>query len=277
MQKMKFLIVSLTTTLLFTCGCSREGSQDIDDQGPTLQFAGAQWSSTTATSSSPSSATNKNVKIRPLTGRAFAVQDFGSIPKGPVSDVLSQLKPLALAGDGAASYALFLKLNECSDLDRRLANGRPISDAETAVQCEKLSAKDQVSRSEWLGLAAEQGNIGAQLLYSMDSASALGGEAAMLRDPEATLEYKRKAAGYLEGLALQGSADALLQLGNAYQVGVLVGEDLVASRAYFEAARLSDPSLVPAQQLKGLEKEMSSEQISIALRKGEEIYGSCCR
>lgn len=264
--------------MLLTCGCRRESTQDIGDQTPPQKTSEAQSTSTSTNASSlPSSAANKDVKIRPLSGRAFAVQDFGSIPTGPVNDVLSQLKPLALAGDGASTYALFLKLNECSDLNRRVAKGRPVSDPEIAVQCAELSADDEVSSSRWLGLAAEQGNIGAQLLYSMDPASVLGGEAAMLRDPEATLEYKRKATGYLEGLASQGSADALLQLGNAYQAGVLVNEDLVASRAYFEAVRLSDPSLVPAQQLKGLEKEMSSEQISIALRKGNQIYGSCCR
>lgn len=275
---MELLALPLLAVLLLTSGCRGEKSQDIGAEQSPPKTTHAQGSSTPpAASAAPTSAANKNVEIRPLSGRAFAVQDFGPVPRGPVNDVIRQLRPLALAGDGASSYALFLKLNECSDINRRLAKGRPIQDADAASQCEELSAEDEVSRSEWLSLAAEQGNIGAQLLYSMDSASALGGEAAMLRDPEAVMEYKRKATSYLEGLASQGSADALLQLGNAYQAGVLVNEDLVASRAYFEAVRLSDPSLVPTQQVKGLENEMSAEQISTAVRKGEQIYGSCCR
>lgn len=225
----------------------------------------------------PAAAANRNMQIRAISGRAFAVEAFGFIPQGTVNDVIMQLAPHALAGDGAASYAIFLKLNECSDIARRQSRGQLPSDAETAAKCDELSARDEAKQPEWLGLAAEQGNIAAQLLYSMDPQSALGGEAAMLRDPEATLDYKRKATRYLNDLASRGSADALLQLGNAYQVGVLVDPDLVSSRAYFEAVRLSDPSLVSVQQLKGLERGMSSGQISTALEKGLMIHGTCCR
>jgi len=213
-----------------------------------------------------------------VSGRAFTVEDFGSNVSGSATDVIEQLKDQALAGDATASYAIFLKLNECVRLNERRAKGQPVRADEALISsCNKLSAEDEVSSPKWLGLAAEQGNIGAQLLYSMDSASALGGPAALLRDPEAVIEYKARAKTYLESLASQGSIDALLQLGNAYQAGVLVPEDLVTSRAYFEAVRLADPSLVSKMQLKGLEGSMSPDQLSLALRKGEEIHGSCCR
>jgi len=276
-NRLGILIFPLAATLWLASGCKQERPQHTDAPAQTLLAAEPESDSAVRNASARASPANRNVTIQPLSGRAFAVRDFGSAPNGPVNEVLAQLKTQALAGDGAASYAIFLKLFECNTLNMRAAKGLPIRDNDAAEQCEALSAADGITSTEWLSLAAEQGNIGAQLFYSMDPASALGGEAAMLRDPDATLEYKRKATGYLEGLASQGSADALLQLGNACQAGVLVNEDLVASRAYFEAVRLSDPSLVPVQQIKGLEKEMSSQQLSLALRKEAVIYGSCCR
>lgn len=56
----------------------------------------------------PAAAANRNMQIRAISGRAFAVEAFGFIPQGTVNDVIMQLAPHALAGDGAASYAIFL-------------------------------------------------------------------------------------------------------------------------------------------------------------------------
>lgn len=206
------------------------------------------------------------------------MKDFGSEVEGSAVDVIEKLESQALAGDATASYAIFLKLYSCANFNRRRAKDVASSADEMLVaQCDGLSAEDEVAATRWLSLAAEQGNIGAQLLYSMDSESALGGTAALLSNPEATIEYKQRANHYLETLASQGSLDALVQLGNAYQVGIMREEDVVSSRAYFEAARLANPSGVSKQQLKGLERSMTTEQLSMALRKGEQIYAACCR
>ena len=200
--------------------------------------------------STPGSAANRLVRVRQLSGRAYAVEDYGPIPPGTVHEVISRLSPLALAGDATASYGIFQKLNECKDINRRASRGVALHASENvATACIELSAEDELSSSRWLSLAAEQGNIGARLLYAADSQSALGGPAELLRNPDRTKEYKQTAVGYLQEMANQGSADALLQLGNAYHAGVLVDEDRVTSRAYFEAVRLADPSIVPARQV----------------------------
>ncbi len=249
-----------------------EGPQQVSS-GPTpstLQPAGS--------ASTPESAANRSVRVRQLSGRAYTVEDFGPIPSGTVDEVIATLSPLALAGDATASHGIFLKLNECKDINRRASRGGELYAPDIVVAaCLELSAENEVSSSRWLSLAAEQGNIGARLLYAADSESALGGAAALLRDPEGTKEYKQKAVGYLKEMASQGSADALLQLGNAYHAGVLVDGDLVSSRAYFEAVRLADPSIVPTQQVSSLDKALSAQQLSQALRKGNQIYDSCCR
>lgn len=249
-----------------------EGPQQVSS-GPTpsaLQPAGS--------ASAPGSAANRSVRVRQLSGRAYAVEDFGAIPSGTVDEVIAKLSPLALAGDATASHGIFLKLNECKDINRRASRGGALYAPDDVVAaCIELSAENEVSSSRWLSLAAEQGNIGARLLYAADSESALGGAAALLRDPEGAKEYKQKAVGYLKEMASQGSADALLQLGNAYHAGVLVDGDLVSSRAYFEAVRLADPSIVPTQQVSSLDKALSAQQLSQALRKGNQIYDSCCR
>lgn len=228
--------------------------------------------------STPGSAANRLVRVRQLSGRAYAVEDYGPIPPGTVHEVISRLSPLALAGDATASYGIFQKLNECKDINRRASRGVALHASENvATACIELSAEDELSSSRWLSLAAEQGNIGARLLYAADSQSALGGPAELLRNPDRTKEYKQTAVGYLQEMANQGNADALLQLGNAYHAGVLVDEDRVTSRAYFEAVRLADPSIVPARQVSTLDKSLSAEQLNLALRKGNQLYDSCCR
>ena len=230
------------------------------------------------TTSAPSSPANRAIRIRQLSGKAFAVQDFGPIPSGTVDQVIAELSPQALAGDATASYGIFLKLNQCADVTRRASRGANLGvAADVAKACMDMSAETEASSSKWLSLAAEQGNIGARLLYSADSESALGGPAELLRDPDRTKEYKQKATGYLQEMASQGNVDALLQLGNAYHAGVLVDGDLVTSRAYFEAVRLADPSIVPALQVSTLDKALSAQQLSMALRKGNQIHDSCCR
>ncbi|SNT83031.1 TPR repeat [Stenotrophomonas sp. CC120222-04] len=221
---------------------------------------------------------NRLVRVRHLSGRAYVVDDFGRVPSGTIDKVIAELSPLAMAGDATASYGIFLKLNECANINRRASRGVALQAApDVAAACNDLSAEHEVSSSKWLSLAAEQGNIGARLLYAADSESALGGPAELLRNPDRAKEYKQTAVGYLQEMASQGSADALLQLGNAYHAGVLIDEDLVASRAYFEAVRLVDPSIVPARQVSTLDKSLSGEQLSLALRKGNQIYDSCCR
>lgn len=273
-------LIVLIASLLLAGGCSRDGESTParELQGSPQPPSPTSAASPPPASSTPSSPANREVKVRHLSGRAYLVEDFGAIPDGPINSVIAGLKARALAGDATASYAIFLKINECADINRRTSKGLdPRANPATAEDCLKLPAQDEVSSSEWLTLAAEQGNIGARLLYSMDSESALGGPAEMLRDPDRTKEYKQRAVGYLQEMASQGSTDALLQLGNAYHAGVLVNEDLVASRAYFEAARLTDQSVVPTQQLQNLDKSLSAEQLSTALIKGAQIHGSCCR
>lgn len=239
-------------------------------------------SSSTSTSavaaSSPQSPANRAVRVRQLSGRAFAVEDFGRVPTGSVDKVIAELTPQAAAGDATASYGIFLKLNECANISRRASRGSALHAPEDVVAaCGDLSVENEFSSSKWLALAAEQGNIGARLLYAADSESALGGRAELLRDPDRVKDHKQRAAGYLEEMVNQGSVDALLQLGNAYHAGVLIDEDPVTSRAYFEAVRIADPSVVPVQQVSTLDKALSAQQLSLAIRKGNQIHDSCCR
>lgn len=231
-----------------------------------------------AAASAPGAPANRLVRVRHLSGRAYAVEDFGQVPSGTVDQVIAKLSPLALAGDAAASYGIYLKINECANISRRAARGSALgARPEVAAACADLSVENELSSSKWLSLAAEQGNIGAQLLYAADSESALGGPAEMLRDPDRVKDYKQRAVGYLENLVSQGSVDALLQLGNAYHAGVLIDGDPITSRAYFEAVRLADPTVVPVQQVSALDKKLSAQQLSQALRKGNQIHDSCCR
>lgn len=288
-QRNKFLFISVSIIVLAaTAWYSLSSAPDRENHAErssipasgneTASMQRTSAMSRPADSSAPGDPANRDLRIRQLPGRAFAVTDFGRVPSGTVDQVIAGLTPQALAGDATASYGIFLKLNECQNINRRASRGSAVQASPDVVSaCLDLSAENEISASRWLTLAAEQGNMGARLLYAADSESALGGPAALLRDPDRTKEYKQKATGYLQDMVAQGSVDALLQLGNAYHAGVLLDEDLVTSRAYFEAARLADPSVVPVQQINTLDKALSAQQLSIARRKGSQIHDACCR
>ncbi|WP_171966796.1 sel1 repeat family protein [Stenotrophomonas bentonitica] len=212
----------------------------------------------------------------PLGGRAFNVKDFGSAPEGNAASAIRGLEPLARAGDGKASYEIYLKISQCMPLIGLSRRARSSLDAKSEEECRDIPVESLAAKSDWLRRGAEQGHLGAQLVFVADPEQALGGLQEIFKNPDVVIEYKRQAMEYLESAADRGSMDALLRLGNAHQVGVMTEQDNTTSYAYYLAAERAAPGTVSSNRQQWLRDRLSVEQIRESKVKAEEIYDECC-
>lgn len=218
------------------------------------------------------------IATRSLGGRAYTITDMGEAPKGDAEMVIRDLTPAALAGDGRSSYSIHLKLRECVEMLRRFdIRGAAAVDSSTYESCRSLSADNYGRASEWLDRAAEQGHLGAQLLYVADPETTLGGPAEMLMQPQQIGPYKKKARTYLESAAADGSVEALMGLGDAYWFGALTERNPAEGLAYYRAVEKVDPRYVSRASMEVLKKELTQKEIEYSRIKGMQIYDECCR
>lgn len=227
-------------------------------------------------------ARNRNLRngitTRSLTGRAYTFIDMGGVPDGDAASVVRDLSSAALAGEAKASYAIHLKLRQCAGMMKRFdMEGASAVRQATYESCRSLSAEHYDSASEWLTLAAEQGHVGAQLLYVSDPEATLGSQADMLRDPDAVKQYKATAMKYLKAASADGSIDALIQLGDAYRIGVLADQDLVAAYAYYQVAARIEPRFVSSTRMEEIRKRLTPQELHHSHTKGMMIHDECCR
>ncbi|WP_226469894.1 hypothetical protein [Luteimonas panaciterrae] len=221
-------------------------------------------------------------------GRRLKMQSYDP-PSGNAVDVINQLKPLAEAGDAKASFLIYMKLHSCLGAMRptdpevqeayRKA-GITIDQAATErelIECEGLQGEDYSSRSKWLELAADNGLLEAQLAYSTDSKSIIGGAADRLKDPDKVKRYKQKASAYLLNAANHGSVEALMSLSSSYREGVLFDKNMVNAYAYYKAAQMASPELDMSSVLRSYENQLSSDELKRGANLSQEIYNRCCK
>lgn len=218
------------------------------------------------------------LKVQNLKGRAFVIEDFGAPSKGDALAVINSLEKRAAAGDAKAALDIYLKTNECLQVKKSSSVGKvATASQETLDGCQSLTEDKYAGASHWLDVAASEGNLAAQLLYSSDPEAILGDASEVLRDPQKAQEYKSKAMAYLHDAASLGSVDAMLRLGNAYWAGVLVDRDYRSSYAYYEAVKNVDPELIPKNRMDYLAQELRADQMVSATNQGMVIYEKCCQ
>lgn len=229
-------------------------------------------------------------KSRPMKAtKAFTLRARTVIPSGNAKEVIQALRPLAESGDAKAALGIYLKLGAC-----RNAMGSVPSEAEVeaykkagAAEAILAGAEQRIAECEgtkqllseqgrWLEQAADGGLLEAQLLYGVDTEAVLGGRSEMLRDPARVQRYKDKAVGYLQNLASQGNIDAMISLAGAYNNGILVKQDSIRAYAYYKAAQLAMPNLVPEALLAAYRSKISSGDMARGDKVAQEIYRSCC-
>ncbi|WNH52890.1 hypothetical protein [Stenotrophomonas oahuensis] len=213
---------------------------------------------------------------RMLGAKAFTVEDFGAAPEGDAEAVIRNLEAQARAGSGAASYAIHLKLFQCSNLLKPSGTSSSIEGSQWE-ECKDLSPERLVQEVDWLRLAASQGHLGAQIRFASDAELVLGGISGMFKDPDAVKEYKRQAMEYLNAAAERGSVDALSRIADAHLYGLKVERDPVASYAYYMAMQTVDPHSAVPLNMRYLQKELTANQLEDANKRSKEIYNECCR
>ncbi len=260
-------------------GCERGAVPDtplMQEGVPTVSpKAGAVVEGVKGTSAlrDPESANGLTKKM--LGAKAFTVEDFGSAPEGDAEAVIRSLEAQAHAGSGAASYAIHLKLFQCSNLLKPSRASSSI-DGSQWQECKDLSPERLVQEVEWLRLAASQGHLGAQIRFASDAELVLGGISGMFKDPDAVKDYKRQSMDYIEAAARRGNVSALSYLGKAYYAGLRMDQDLVTSHAYYLALERAAPSHKQDIMQKFVGGLLTPEQMKESHRMAAEIHKQCC-
>ncbi|HEY9254146.1 MAG TPA: hypothetical protein VIP30_06385 [Stenotrophomonas sp.] len=213
-------------------------------------------------------------------------------PEGEARQVIQRLEPSARAGDSHSALLIALKLMDCHEIiahqedeNSLIADAQRLGGLENALQkrserhadCVSLGSQDYERRGEWLTLAASEGNINAQLLYASAADVVLGSPAMMLKHPERVIAYKGQALEYLRSAAATGSVDALTDLAEIHQTGILAPTDKSLSYAYYMAAERAHPAPSQRRQIELFDRDLSDAERSEGLSMSKEIYNECCR
>lgn len=224
-------------------------------------------------------------------GRAFTLQRPPIFR--PPGDALAHANGLLAAsnrGEATSTYEIFLTFSDCQNA---MEGAPPIAgnDPETRdfsrqevdyfrtklIECESLLGDPSFASKNWLALAAEQGSIEAKIMYSINPDHILGDITDYSMQPEKVAEWKEKSISYLEDASKQGSTNALFQLSNVYENGVVAPADPIKSLAYqiaYDNAKFGNAS--NERQLE-LRRSLSREQQIRAEELSKNIFNNCCK
>lgn len=237
----------------------------------------------------PAQATLVPTPSRPSLKKPLS-QDLSSIPvpTGKLKEIESQLKAKAEAGDASAALGLYLKLSLCENALHKEVTPEEIkayasagispdrfekSINERISQCSGATNEDLASRGQWLEKAANLGNLQAKLLYSSDPEAIIGSPTDMFRDPESVINYKKNAVKFLSEAASAGSPEGLMQMGDAYNDGILLPKDRIKAYAFYRATQMTTPNVL-SKTLSEMESGLTSAEINEGNRQAALIYNN---
>ncbi len=207
--------------------------------------------------------------------KAFLVRNAAK-PYGEARIVVPGLKARAMAGDAAASFALWQWLDACH---RHSVAANP----DRSIDCTGIHATDLAERLTLLEFAAAHGEHNAVLQFPITASMGFLGPdgrpdgTALARNPEAYVEFRRNAMAYLEASALAGNVRSLNALADAYSQGLLVQQDRVAALAYALAADRTGLSPDGGPWIERLSSPLSPAERQRADAQAREIFRRCCR
>lgn len=140
-------------------------------------------------------------------------------------------------------------------------------------RCAGLSQKQLDSRFMLTKLAAENGNVSAQIAYPSIFSQLILSHAL---DETWIRTYKENSMKYLAQAASIGSVDGMYELAITYWDGYLVPANKITAYAYMYAANQSGLLPTAAKMLVFWSAAMTPEEIAIATRRGMRIYNACC-
>lgn len=212
-------------------------------------------------------------------------------PTGDARQVMAQLRPRAEAGDGRAALMIHLKLHQCAnqislnlmeDMAERLekggASGSQFIADQQRIRKECESSADMLAeQGKWLELAADSGDVVAQLLYATNSGAFFRNTSEMLADPGGVARYKEKANRFMSGLVSKGNTQAMMWYAGAYDNGVMLPKDPVRSYAYYRLVEMSIPGTISKELMDNQARKVPSQKIAEADALARTWYLDCCK
>ncbi|WP_153019163.1 sel1 repeat family protein [Lysobacter capsici] len=212
-------------------------------------------------------------------------------PTGDARQVIAQLRPRAEAGDGRAALMIHLKLHQCAnqmsvnvmeDMAERFekagASGSQFIVDQQRIRKECESSADMLAeQGKWLELAADSGDVVAQMLYATNSSAFFRSASEMLADPDGVARYKEKANRFMSDLVSKGNVQAMMWYAGAYDKGVMVPKDPARSYAYYRLVEMSAPGTISKELMDNQARKVPSQKIAEADALARTWYSACCK
>ena len=198
-----------------------------------------------------------------------------SAPPGRYKDALPTLMERAHSGDAEAAYILSRLLLDCYELQ---VKGNNVSDygSREEDRCDGIPAPDPKEAIKWMEVAANKGLVDAELLFPTAAMGNISHTDA-IRDPAHVQATKEESISLLAHAAAQGSANAMMQLSNAYARGILAEKNLPLAYAYLYAANTLHPEWRGDDPIDLYEGGLSADQVAKAKLDSENLLSQCCR
>ena len=236
----------------------------------------------------------ETVPVEAISGEypfAFDVALTIEPPAGSALDALHRFDAAAKQGDAHAAYMMYQSIDRCQEvriagqmreLEKSKGNAveyqRLLSRNETTLkECEGIGPEEIALGYEGLRIAAERGDIVAQLHYPAIAYDEFPTTTDKIRSAEKLVEFRENAMRYLTSAAGRGSIQAMRMLAGAYMDGVLTQPDFSKSYTYTFAAYLLDPGPATQSFVEEAAKNLTTEQAGVAQQQARQLLDRCCK
>lgn len=199
------------------------------------------------------------------------------LPSGNLAANLPSLEARALAGHPEIAYSLAEQLFACYRKSQP-SEDPFVTDSSTTFgeKCSGLADSDYQTGVKLLTYAATAGDVNAQNAYVVEVGSWIDHHPELVYQPGYTTTFATNSMNFLHSAAANGNVEAMINLSNAYDMGIITPADRVAAYAYMYSANKT--GLVPSTQrlLTIWKSQFSSNEVLMGTRKGDEIFKNCC-
>lgn len=216
----------------------------------------------------------------------FRLEDLPS-PESVQFASIEEMASAAENGDNVAAVQLFRMAQKCAGREIQLADAEALAaagHADAAEQtitnveylaptCEQMSTNTIQERTRFIRMAAERGDVRAQI----DFLTAAPSHLETLQDPQSAMEFRDAARRYLHSAANAGSLDAIGELAHQYNDGLFASDP----QSQVWAAALMDVSSrngVPYSDeiYATWSAGLTEGQLNLAAQIADRIDESCC-
>lgn len=212
-----------------------------------------------------------------ITHAAYRSPSPIKLPSGNLSAGLSNLEARAMAGNPKVAYALAMDLFACA-LRAQDDGDRFATDPSTTFgeRCKGITSDNYDQSIILLTYAADNGDVNAQNAYMVEVDLWMRTHPNLRYQQGFISSYVMNSLNYLGRAASSGNVDAMMQLSQVYDAGVITNHD--ASMAYAYMYAINKTGLVPGSQrmLAYWQEQFTPQEVSTGISKGDQIFKECC-